>query len=559
MRESGMLIRWLTVTAFFALAYAAVPPLARAAVIVSTAGELAEAVRQANSGGDKTIVLRDGVYTLDEMLWISAAGLSVYSQSGNRDAVVVQGRGMGGGVTHVFNVAGSGFTAKNMTLRNVSQHAIQLQVDVDSVLIQNLHILDTGEQMVKIPYDPSNMALRCDDGIMEHCLLEYSAGIGPQWYIGGIDAHNARNWVVRDNTFVGIRSPADATAEHAIHFWSSSQGTLVERNTIINCDRGIGFGLGDRGHSGGCVRNNMIYHDASQGFADVGIALESAPGAEVYNNTIFQQHSYQNAIEYRFASTTGVLIANNLANRAIASRDGATGTVSHNITSAGAGWFVNASSGDLHLATPVAAVVDQGRTISGLVSDFDRDSRPQGTGIDIGADEYTTGGGGECWLACPADVVVTDSDGDGAETVSFDRPTSTGDCGEITVNPPAGSLFPLGESTVSCTSARGGGSCSFKVTVLEQGSVPLQVRSCRPSRVRRGRTVAMTIYGDGFQSGAVATLGKGIGVSGQFLRGSQEIGLTARIGRKAKAGRRDIAVSNPDGQHAVCSGCLLVR
>ncbi len=215
------------------------------AVVVGTATELAAAVQQANDGGDKTIILRDGVYTLDSLLWVSTTGVSVSSLSGNRDAVIVQGRGMSGSVTQIFGVAGSGFSIRDMTLRSVTQHAIQLQVNVDSDLLQNLHILDTGEQMVKIPYDASNMSLTCDSGIMERCLLEYSAGIGPQWYIGGIDAHNARNWIVRGNTFRGIRSPSDAVAEHAIHFWSSSQGTLVEQNTFINCDRGIGFGLGD--------------------------------------------------------------------------------------------------------------------------------------------------------------------------------------------------------------------------------------------------------------------------------------------------------------------------
>jgi hypothetical protein len=224
--------------------------------------------------------------------------------------------------------------------------------------------------------------------VVEGCLLEYSAGIGPQWYIGGVDAHNARNWVVRRNVFRAIRSPADAVAEFAVHFWSASADTLVEGNTIINCDRGIGLGLGDRGHQRGVVRNNMICHNATEGFADVGIALESAPGAQVYNNTIYQEHSYPNAIEYRFPATTGVLIANNLTNKAVSMRDGAAGAVSHNVANAQAGWFLNPGAGDLHLKTARLEVVDQGRSIAGLTDDFDGQARPQGPGIDIGADEF---------------------------------------------------------------------------------------------------------------------------------------------------------------------------
>lgn len=359
------------------------------AFMVSNATELSNAVRGANKGGDPTIELEDGTYTLDNMLWVEADGVTVCSISGKRDAVILEGQGMDGEVTHIFNIAGSNFTVQDMTLRGVANHAIQVQPGVDGVEIQNVHILDTGEQMVKVSYDPDNPALSSDNGIMESCFLEYSSGIGPQYYIGGIDAHRAKNWTVRDNTFMGIRSPGRDVAEHAIHFWSDSENTLVERNTIINCDRGIGFGLGDRGHIGGIIRNNMIYHDSSEGFADVGIGLEAAAHAQVYNNTIYHDHSYPNAIEYRFSSTSGVLIANNLTNGEISSRDDASGTVSSNVINAQGSWFSNPSGGDLHLSSPIPEVVDQGQTISGLRSDFDGESRPQGDGIDIGADEYS--------------------------------------------------------------------------------------------------------------------------------------------------------------------------
>lgn len=356
-------------------------------VLVDTVQELADAVAAANAGGPKTILVADGTYTLGNMLWISAQNVTVRSASGNRAAVVLRGAGMTtGNVTHIFNVAGSGFSVRDMTLRNVRNHAIQLQPDVDNVRIQNLHILDTFEQMVKVAYVDGSPA-SSDDGLVEGCLFEYSAGIGPQFYIGGIDAHRAKRWIVRNNTFRNIRSPSGSVAEHAIHFWSDSEDTLVERNRILTCDRGIGFGLGDRGHLRGIIRNNVLYHDSSGGFADVGIGLESAPGAQLYNNTVFHENSYPNAIEYRFAETTGVLIANNLTNRAIVRRDNASGSGTNNVTSAQASWFVAPASGDVHLRTAVPAVVDQGMSISGLTGDFDGDFRPQGGGIDIGADE----------------------------------------------------------------------------------------------------------------------------------------------------------------------------
>ncbi len=362
-------------------------------VEVGTAGELANAVAAANAGGPRTILLGDGTYTLDQPLLVETAGVTVRGLSGNRDTVILEGAGMTGAVSHIFAVIGDNFTAADMTLRRVANHAVQIhgELDADSPVLRNLHISDTGEQMVKVSYEPGS-SVGSDGGLVADCLFDYSAGIGPQYYIGGIDAHNAQDWTVRGNTFVDIRSPGLDIAEHAIHFWSASQNTVVEGNRIVNCDRGIGFGLGDRGHQGGIIRNNMIYHDSSEGFADVAIGLETASDALLANNTVIMENSYPNAIEYRFAETTGVTIVNNLTNRAIVARDEASATLSSNLDNAQISWFVDPSSGDLHLASAVAAVVDQGQTLDAVSDDFDGDPRPLGAGFDIGADEYWPGG-----------------------------------------------------------------------------------------------------------------------------------------------------------------------
>jgi hypothetical protein len=392
------------------------------AVVVSNASELAAAVDNANSGGDKAIILTNGTYTLDYALGIWADGVTVRSQSGQRGQVIIRGQGMYGDVTHIFNVAGTNFTARNMTIGWVSNHAIQIWGNNNSsnTIISNLRIVDTYQQMVKISYD-SESPNRSEKGIMQYCLLEYSAGIGPQYYIGGIDGHQCKNWTVRNNVFKNIRSPSEDVAEHAIHFWSNSQGTLVENNVIINCDRGIGFGLGGSGHSGGIIRNNMIYHNSSEGSADVAIGLENAANAWVYNNTIYMEHSYPNAIEYRFPGTSGGIIKNNLCNKAITSRDGGSADVANNTTTIWANWFVDASSGDLHLVSAIPQAVDHGVIIPGLNSDIDGDPRPQGKGIDMGADEYvvatsdsitvTSPNGGETWNPGSTYIITWTSSG----------------------------------------------------------------------------------------------------------------------------------------------------
>ena len=360
------------------------------AVVVTNVAELAAAVESANAGGPLLIQVADGIYTLGSGLWIQAEGLTVAGLSGNRDGVVIQGQGMEGGVSHVFWVAADSVTIRDLTLGNVANHAVQVHgdLDADNFSLVNCRLFDTFEQMVKVSYNQENPVQGSDNGLIQGCLFEYTAGVGPQWYIGGIDAHNATGWIIQANIFRNIASPADSLAEHAVHFWSNSRGTLVERNLIIDCDRGIGFGLGDRGHLGGIIRNNMIYHGPVDGLADVGIGLESASGAVVCNNTIFFENTYPNAIEYRFGGSTDNLIANNLTNRALTARDGGAANLSANVASAQAGWFVDPAGGNLSLASPVAGVVDAGMVIEGLIDDFKGAPRPHGAGIDIGADEY---------------------------------------------------------------------------------------------------------------------------------------------------------------------------
>lgn len=354
-------------------------------VIVSTVDELFTALEDARNGLYSEILIEDGLYSLHTMLWIDVPYLTIRGQSGNRENVILEGQGMMGEVTHVFNVAADGFRALDMTLRLVSQHAVQLQLDIDNVVLKNLHLVDIGEQMIKIAYDESDPQ-SSENGIVENCLLEYTADYGPQYYIGGIDGHYAFNWTIRNNVFMNIRSPEEDTAEHAIHFWSDSQNTLVEKNIIINCDRGIGFGLGDRGHQSGIIRNNIIYHDGIDDNADVGIGLENAADVAVYNNTIFMENSYPNALEYRF-SNTNAYIANNLTNRNIQSRDGGSATLETNYTEADSSFFENVLLYDFHLSGDISMVVDSGTTIDELTDDFEGDSRPQGAGFDIGADE----------------------------------------------------------------------------------------------------------------------------------------------------------------------------
>ena len=71
----------------------------------------------------------------------------------------------------------------------------------------------------------------------------------------------------------------------------------------------------------------------------------------------------------------------------MAGRDGATGSVSNNITNATSAMFVNTAAADLHLTQTATMAIDKGVAVS-VTDDFDGQARPQGVAFDIGADEY---------------------------------------------------------------------------------------------------------------------------------------------------------------------------
>lgn len=385
---------------FFFLLMAVFPVASVCAdVVVDTVSQLVDAVKNTQVGGDRTILISDGNYSFSgQYLRIAVNGVTVRGQSGNRESVILDGNYQ---TTEIFQVVASDATIADLTLKRAQDHSIHVMGgssnDVENTLISNVHIIDPGEQAIKINTSGEYAA---HSGTIKNSFIELTAG-GRDFvendqsnshpcYTGGIDAHGAGGWTIQDNEIRGFWCSTGLSG-HGVHFWLNSSNTLVERNLIIDCDRGIGFGLGDSGHSGGIIRNNMIYHGQDHGESDVGISLESATGAQVYNNTVFHEHEYPNAIEYRFVASNNLTIVNNLTNRAITSRnDGTTAQLANNINNAEVDWFTDVANGDLHLRSERSGVTDSALAIFGLIDDFDQQSRPPGTGPDIGADEYST-------------------------------------------------------------------------------------------------------------------------------------------------------------------------
>ncbi|HSB09814.1 MAG TPA: HYR domain-containing protein [Blastocatellia bacterium] len=82
-----------------------------------------------------------------------------------------------------------------------------------------------------------------------------------------------------------------------------------------------------------------------------------------------------------------------------------------------------------------------------------------------------------CTITCPSSVTATASAAcpfAAAGVVTYPAPTTTGDCTVVVCTPPSGSPFPVGSTTVTCTTTGGDGSsnpgetvqCGFTVSVF---------------------------------------------------------------------------------------------
>jgi hypothetical protein len=392
------------------------PPPGENIVNVSTVVELLNAVNSASPGD--TILVADGTYNLDGIhLQMDIPNVSVRSASGNREAVILDGNYI---TTEIFQIVASGVTVADLTLREAYDHPIHVSSTENdhtiNTLIYNVHIIDPGQQAIKInPAASGSYGYYTDDGTIACSHIELTdAGrthIRDNCYTGGIDSHQSRGWVIRDNYIEGFWCD-DGLSEHGIHLWRGCRDTLIERNMLKDNARGIGLGLVTDGLGrtypddpcpsaegyvddfGGVIRNNFVSANDLDMFAseygfDCGICLWNGCNAQALHNTVYTADpgSTFSSIEWRFENTQAV-ISNNLVNHPMRERDGSTGEVNGNLTTAQSDWFEDAAGGDLHLRSTAINAIDQATLVADVSDDFDGDPRPIGFAPDIGADEY---------------------------------------------------------------------------------------------------------------------------------------------------------------------------
>jgi hypothetical protein len=282
---------------------------------------LYSAIANANKlGGQTTVELAPGIYRLDSTLQLIANGIVLKGMGITASDVTISGEAMSedAKIKNLIRISGSSCGLVNLRLAKAGWHLVQVvgEFGAKNLVFLNCIFEDSWQQLLKITKGVGDSKTK--NGRIQACVFRYSNGVGPQWYIGGIDAHGAENWTVTDNVFTGIASPSRKIAQHAIHFWSDSSNNIVERNLILNCDRGIGFGLKGSPNVGGIIRNNLISHLTNKHpFSDASIVAEDCVGSAIYHNTCIVSHDYPHAIECRGRTTKDVSVRNNLTNRPI--------------------------------------------------------------------------------------------------------------------------------------------------------------------------------------------------------------------------------------------------
>ena len=379
---------------------------AQTIVPVSTEAQLRSAV--ATLASNTTIVLAPGTYTLSATLTVTGplTDITIRGATGNRDEVVLVGPGMNvaADAWHGIQTVGAvtRLTVSDLSIKEVPGNCLYFGAGASAPTVRNVHLMNSGRSFLDMPDSLSGPG----GGLVEYSLVEFVApAIAKARSVAGVNIKGGANWIVRRNTFRRIWTNDTAPASAALLANFSSSGTLAENNTIVDCQSGISFGATDVAgrteHYGGTIRNNTIYRsgqlESTGTGGGVSIFVADSPGTWVAHNTLLQGGTYPNAIEYRYAGSLNVTIRNNLVDKLIVSRDGATGTLSNNYTSATAAMFVNPSitnptvdALDLHLVGTATPAMNAGASVvsnDGL-QDFDGQARRIETVPDLGADEY---------------------------------------------------------------------------------------------------------------------------------------------------------------------------
>jgi hypothetical protein len=381
--------------------FAKAPPLSppQAEVIhVTDVDELFHAVQDITPKG--TILLSKGHYKLPRTIILQdKKNITIRSAAGNPTKVTISGRGWdseekGDDILHIAHC--EGITIADLTFADCRSYGIKVEAEKAprDICIYNCHFRNIGVRAIKgsAGKDPNVCAVK---GSVRYCYFENAKVPPARWLFGGdyisaIDMMALEDWTFSDNIFRNIKG-RNGGGRAAIFIWVRSRQIVVERNLIINCDRGVAFGnpgqstanvAGEKPIyvSDGIIRNNFI-----TGGPDCGIELWYAEHIKVYNNSIWRPElNFSRGIRVG-EGTSDTNIANNLVHGRIRF-DGGQAKLRKNLTGHIDNYFVDPATGNLALTQEATGIIDQGVYLPEVTEDIRRKSRSGQP--DIGAWEF---------------------------------------------------------------------------------------------------------------------------------------------------------------------------
>ncbi|HEY0550322.1 MAG TPA: right-handed parallel beta-helix repeat-containing protein [Verrucomicrobiae bacterium] len=380
--------------------FAKAPPLPapRGEVLrVADVEELLAAVDQVAPGG--TILLADGHYKMPRVIVLAGkTNIAIRSASGDPAKVILSGKGWDSGsnrddILHIARC--EGVTIADLTFTDCRSYGIKVEAEnaPKDIQIYNCRFRDIGVRAIKgsAGKDPNIRAVK---GSVRYCQFENTKVPEADWlyggnYIAAIDMMALEDWTFSDNAFRNIQGRTGG-GRAAIFIWVRSRRVVVERNLIVNCDRGVAFGNPGQSNADaaeepayvadGIIRNNFI-----AGGADCGIELWHAVRIKVFHNSIWRpERNWARGIRVG-TGTAHADMANNLVHGEIR-LEGGEALLRNNFAGRLEGYFVDPAAGGLALTFAAARAIDQGVTLPEIHDDIRHFSR---TGrVDIGAWEF---------------------------------------------------------------------------------------------------------------------------------------------------------------------------
>ena len=286
-----------------------------------------------------------------------------------------------------------GVTVAHLSFADCRSYGIKVEAEKapKEIQIYDCRFRDIGVRAIKgsAGQDPNTRAVK---GSVRYCQFENTKVPPADWLFGGdyiaaIDMMALEDWHFSDNLFRNIRG-RNSGGRAAIFLWVRSRRVVVERNLILNCDRGVAFGnpgqstanlAGERlvYVADGIIRNNFI-----AGGPDCGIELWYADRIKVLHNTIWRpEQNWRRGIRVG-TGTAHTELVNNLVHGEIIF-EGGEAQMCHNLTGHLEGCFVSPASGNLALTREANGAIDQGVPDPEATEDIS--GRPRVGRPDLGA------------------------------------------------------------------------------------------------------------------------------------------------------------------------------